>query len=101
MTPGTPRAGARYRGRRAGRGLIGNIREASGSEMRRPRSSQAPEEGVEGMGEIIYQVTRFHRGFQGPGQTSLDRTLEILERQAQEDRWAVRRSGTNPRRASS
>lgn len=34
---------------------------------------------MEGMGEIIYQVTRFHRGFQGPGQTSLDRTLEILE----------------------
>jgi len=31
------------------------------------------------MGEVIYQVTRFHKGFQGPGQTSLEKALEILE----------------------
>jgi hypothetical protein len=32
------------------------------------------------MPEVIYQVTRFGKGFQGPGHTSLDRALEILEK---------------------
>ena len=72
--PGSGRAG---RGRRAEGGLIGNIRVTL--EMDDPDGGPVPEEGVEGMGEIIYQVTRFHRGFQGPGQASLDRTLDILE----------------------
>jgi cell wall-associated NlpC family hydrolase len=36
--------------------------------------------GVERMPDVIYQVTRYGRGFQGPGQTSLDRALGILER---------------------
>jgi cell wall-associated NlpC family hydrolase len=31
------------------------------------------------MGEVIYQVTRFHKGFHGPGQTSLEKALEILK----------------------
>jgi hypothetical protein len=32
------------------------------------------------MAEVIYQVTRFGKGFHGPGHTSLDRALEILGR---------------------
>lgn len=32
------------------------------------------------MAEVIYQVTRFGRGFHGPGHTSLDKALEILEK---------------------
>jgi cell wall-associated NlpC family hydrolase len=31
------------------------------------------------MAEVIYQVTRFHKGFHGPGHRSLDTTLGILE----------------------
>jgi NlpC/P60 family len=31
------------------------------------------------MAEVIYQVTRFHKGFHGPGHTSLDTALGILE----------------------
>lgn len=31
------------------------------------------------MAEVIYQVTRFHRGFHGPGHTSLDTVLGTLE----------------------
>jgi hypothetical protein len=29
------------------------------------------------MAEVIYQVTRFGKGFHGPGQTSLDKALGI------------------------
>jgi NlpC/P60 family len=32
------------------------------------------------MAEVIYQVTRFGRGFQGPGNESLDKAMEVLER---------------------
>jgi hypothetical protein len=32
------------------------------------------------MAEVIYQVTRFGKGFHGPGQTSLDKALGILEK---------------------
>lgn len=31
------------------------------------------------MAEVIYQVTRYHKGFHGPGQTSLDSAIGILE----------------------
>jgi cell wall-associated NlpC family hydrolase len=31
------------------------------------------------MAEVIYQVTRYHKGFHGPGHTSLDRAIGILE----------------------
>ena len=32
------------------------------------------------MADVIYQVTRFGKGFHGPGHTSLDRALGILEK---------------------
>jgi hypothetical protein len=31
------------------------------------------------MAEVIYEVTRYHKGFHGPGHTSLDRAIGILE----------------------